>query len=112
MSNPNMQKKKFNGRFSNYPAQNPNFSKWNNPNNKQVEFEDISTASSNKDQDSLDTESRYLDGFSITVCGEAVVQENFVEPKDDDIKMFKFAMAKQLCLPRQDDLPQPTFLID
>lgn len=100
--------KKSNGRFNKNEGYQQNFANYGRY-QKQVEFEAYSTESSDRDHDTADFESRLLDGFSIKVCGEFVVQDDYTAVMDTDVKMIKFAASKELALPRQDDLPLPKF---
>ena len=99
-------KKRFNGRFPKNDCYSQNYPSYGTYYTKQVEYEEGSTASSDEGQD---FNARALEGFAIKVCGDMVVQNDYIELVDQDVKMFKFAASKELALPRQDDLPLPKF---
>lgn len=75
--------------------------------------EDYSTASSDRESIQL-YDNTDLQGFKITVFGENINTITVQDPLDqiNKIKEVKFAASKELIVPNQDDLPQPTFFLD
>jgi hypothetical protein len=49
---------------------------------------------------------KQLNGFAITVLGDTISSEVWPYYNEDQ---YKFAQAKNVALPREDELPQPTF---
>ena len=70
---------------------------------------EFSTASSMREVEFQ--ENSQLNGFSITVCGETIIAAR--KPSDVYKKQEeKYAMSKEVTLPRVEELPQPIFLLD
>ena len=54
-----------------------------------------------------------MKGFCIKVCGEAICGDYESQSADlTQISERKYAMAKEVAIPRGDDLPLPIFLLD
>ena len=77
----------------------------------QQHMEEFSTASSFREHEIQDV--AHLNGFSIKVCGETIFQaQSAGSVTKNESKADKYAMSLEVSLPRQDDLPQPIFLLD